>query len=108
MTWQVADRKLQPYLRPTDAAKRLRLVCNTEKGCFCTGCRQSVPPSGTTVRSQTADLLLRGAATFKGSLDQVVQLLAKVLNRHKDAEEGCAAYLVLYIARVKFVYMNDF
>ena len=66
-----------------------------------------MPPSGKTVRSHTADLLLRGAANFKGSVDQVVQLLAKVLNRHKDAEEGCAAYLVLYIERVKSVYMNE-
>ena len=57
---QETGANLVPYSRPAGRDKTPRSLCKTERGCWCTRCRQSVPPGSTAVRAYVADLLRRG------------------------------------------------
>ena len=54
---QETGANLVPYSRPAGRDQTPRSLCKTERGCWCTRCRQSVPPGSTAVRAYVADLL---------------------------------------------------
>ena len=71
-----------PYSRPAGRDQTPRSLCKTERGCWCTRCRQSVPPGSTAVRAYVADLLRRGCHNAgEASNKQLLQTLYVVMQR---------------------------
>ena len=75
-TWRPA------YSCPAGPNKVPRSLCQKERGCWCTRCRQSVPPGHTAVRAYVADLLKRGCyKAEEASAKQLLQTLSVVMQR---------------------------
>ena len=69
-----------PWLAGPNEAPRS--LCQKERGCWCTGCRQSVPPGGAAERAYVADLLKRGCYDAgEASTKQLLQTLSVVMQR---------------------------
>ena len=73
---------LAPYSRTAGPNKVPRSLCQKERGCWCTRCRQSVPHGHTAVSAYVADLLKRGCyKAEEASAKQLLQTLSVVMQR---------------------------
>lgn len=81
---QAAERRVNPYRRPDDAAKLPRNRCATEKCCWCLNRRKSVPPNHTTVKANMAHLLLRQPKLVEETAQNWAATLAEVLVRQDN------------------------